>query len=239
MMRQSLSHFMSKGRTASPTSEIPLPIQVLSVPHSSMMTVEDLLRSNVQLRATTLSVMNRHHYGELYVNYLKARHAVFIVAKRWKLPEVDGMEYDQYDTPEARWVVVHEYGEVLAGLRMTPTTSRCGAHSYMIRDAQLGLLKGLPLDPLYFEAPVADQIWEGTRMFVSDKIPASRRVKIQTLLMMQMAETARSLEVTQMIGIVPVVFRRWLKRIDMQAVAVGPAFEIGGDWSQAAMMRIG
>lgn len=238
-MRQSPPRFLSKGRIATPTSEFPLPSQVLSIPCSRIMTVEDLLRSSGQLRATTLSVMNRHHYGELYINYLKARHAVFIVTKRWKLPEVDGMEYDQYDTPEARWVVVHEYGEVLAGLRMTPTTSRCGAHTYMIRDAQLGLLKGLPLDPLYFEAPVADHIWEGTRLFVSDKIPASRRVEIQTLLMMQMAETARSLEVTQMIGVVPVVFRRWLKRIDMQAVAVGPAFELGGDWSQAALMTIG
>ena len=38
-------------------------------------------------------------------------------------------------------VAVHEYGQVLGGLRMTPTTARCGIYSYMIRDAQRGLLE--------------------------------------------------------------------------------------------------
>lgn len=202
----------------------------------TILTVEQLLRPNRQLRATTLSLMNMHHYGELFISYLKERREVFIVSKGWKLPETDGMEFDQYDTPEARWVVVHEFGEVLAGIRIAPTTARCGLHSYMIRDAQLGLLDGLPLDPLHFEAPVSKHIWEATRLFVSAKVPAARRAEIQTILMLQMIESARALGISQIIGIVPAVFKRWLKRIGLDAIAVGPKFDLDGDTSQAALL---
>ena len=31
-----------------------------------------------QLRASVLSYSNMHHYGELFISYLKARHDVFI-----------------------------------------------------------------------------------------------------------------------------------------------------------------
>jgi len=200
--------------------------------------LENLIGSSDQIRTTTLSMQNMHHHGSLLVKYLKARREVFIVAKGWQLPETDGMEFDQYDTPEARWIVVHENGKVLAGIRIAPTTARCGLHSYMIRDAQLGLLQGLPLDPLFFEAPVTDKIWEATRLFVVDGVPAQQRVVVQRLLMLHMAASARKLGADHVIGIVPAVFKRWLKRIGMAAVAVGPIFELDGDRSQAALFNV-
>ena len=93
------------------------------------------------MQTTTLSFANIHNHGELFANMLRARRELFIVHNKWDLPEALGMEYDQYDTPASRWVVVHdEFGRVLAGNRLTPTTTRCGIYSYMIRDAQRGLL---------------------------------------------------------------------------------------------------
>ena len=76
---------------------------------------------------TTLSFANLHNHGELFANMLRARRELFIVHNKWNLPEAMGMEYDQYDTPASRWVVVHDdAGRVLAGNRLTPTTTRCG-----------------------------------------------------------------------------------------------------------------
>jgi len=192
----------------------------------------------LNIRTTTLSVQNMHHFGELFVDFLKARHEVFVVQKGWKLPETDGMEFDQYDTPLARWIVVHDYGCVLAGVRIAPTTALCGNHSYMLRDAQLGLLKGLPKDMLYDEAPVADHIWEATRLFVSDSVPAERRLAVQHILMNGMASAGRSVNATHVIGIVPAVFKRWLQRMGMTATAMGPVMEIDGDRVQAALMNV-
>ncbi len=128
---------------------------------------------------TTLSFANLHNHGELFANMLRARRELFIVHNKWNLPEAMGMEYDQYDTPASRWVVVHDAeGKVLAGNRLTPTTTRCGICSYMIRDAQRGLLDTIPAHLLYEEAPVADHVWESSRLFVSHDVPSSIRRRV-------------------------------------------------------------
>ena len=92
------------------------------------------------MNSATLSFANMHNYGELFANILRARRDSFIVRNRWELPETMGMEFDQYDTPVSRWLAVYgDNGEVWAGVRLTPTTARCGIYSYMVRDAQNGL----------------------------------------------------------------------------------------------------
>ncbi len=196
-------------------------------------------RSKGQLRATTLSVLNLHQHGELFVNLLRARRQVFIRAKGWELPEVDGMEFDQYDTPRARWIVLHEYGEVLGGVRLTPTTSQCGQYTYMIRDAQNGLLDSIPRDVLFFKAPVKDEIWEATRLFLSADVPSDRRMELQRLLLEKMSDTAREMGASHIIGMVPAVFSRWMTRLGlMSAVPVGPVQNFDGERTQAALMTV-
>ncbi|WP_417690122.1 acyl-homoserine-lactone synthase [Roseibium sp.] len=182
--------------------------------------------------------MTIHEHGDLFVKYLRSRHETFIQRRQWQLPEVEGMEFDQYDTPLCRWVIVHEFGEIFAGLRLIPTTARCGLYSYMIRDTQLGLIDSIPRDLLFIEAPVREDIWEATRMFISHKVPAERRQRIQTILMQHAALTASHLGAARIIGIVPAVFPRWLKRIGMTAFPVGPLMTIDGDRVQSAIMNV-
>jgi N-acyl-L-homoserine lactone synthetase len=188
-----------------------------------------------RLRATVLSFANMASHGDLLVTYLRARRSVFIDALKWDLPQEDGMEFDQYDTPQCRWAVIHEYGEVLAGVRLLPTTARCGIYSYMLRDAQLGLLKNIPNDVLFFGAPVEQRVWEASRLFVTDAVPAHRRQAVQEQLMHQMSRIARDNGASHVIGIVPAVFARWLRRLGLGAVPVGPKFSIDGTSSQAAL----
>ncbi|MEX0284199.1 MAG: acyl-homoserine-lactone synthase [Paracoccaceae bacterium] len=190
------------------------------------------------VETTVLSFANMNRFGDLLVNYLKARHAVFIDGLGWDLPQTDGMEFDQYDTPICRWVVLHREGLVLAGVRLTPTSARIGMHTYMLRDAQLGLLDSIPTDLLFFDAPVDDRIWEASRLFITDAVSAKDRASVQRQLMTAMARVATAEEATQVIGIVPYVFARWLRRLGMGAVPVGPAFEIDGTKSQAALFNV-
>lgn len=194
--------------------------------------------SRLQPRANVLSFANMHRYGNLWRSFMKARKSVFVDRLRWSLPVEDGMEFDQYDTPYARWVVIHEYGEVLAGVRLTPTTAKVGLYSYMLRDAQLGLLDNIPRDVLFFEAPVEDRIFEATRLFITDDVPAERRLAVQSALMGNFARAARAEGATHVIGIVPAVWSRWLRRLEMGAVPVGPRFEIDGTRSQAALFNV-
>ncbi len=190
------------------------------------------------MEATTLSFANMHVHGELFANLLRARRESFIVRNKWDLPEANGMEYDQYDTPASRWIAVHEFGEILAGIRLTPTTARCGIYSYMIRDAQRGLLDSIPQDLLYFEAPVAPHIWESSRVFVAQSVPANKRMRVQANLMGEMVSAARRLGATQILGLVPAVWSRWIARLGLDAQAAGPKMEIDGSMTQVAMMNL-
>lgn len=190
------------------------------------------------LEATVLSVRNSHRHGELYVEFLKARKRTFIDLKGWSLPHVDGMEFDQYDTPQSHSIVIHEFGKVLGGVRLLPTTARCGCYSYMLRDAQLGLLKDIPDHLLYEKAPVSAHIWEATRLFITQEATTARRLAIQTKLMTEMANAARELGASHVIGIVPAVFQRWLGRLGIGALPLGPKQNITGDMTQAAVLHV-
>lgn len=190
------------------------------------------------MQTTTISFSNMHNYGELFADVLRARRESFIVQRQWDLPEADGMEFDQYDTPQSRWIAVHHLGEVLAGIRMTPTTARCGIYTYMIRDAQLGLLDSIPADLLYEDAPVDPYIWETSRVFIASHVPAKLRKDVQAKLMAEMVRTARQEGATQLLGLCPRVWMRWMRMLGYSTEHVGPCLDIGGAKNQAIMMRL-
>jgi len=188
------------------------------------------------MQTTTLSFDNFHTHGTLFTNVLRARHQSFIVQRKWALPEVDGMEFDQYDTPQSRWIAVHEGGKVLAGIRLTPTTARCGVYSYMIRDAQLGLLATIPDTLLYSEAPVSPKVWESSRVFISQEVPSALRSRVQRDLMTEMVSSAQLLGAEWLLGLCPQVWGRWMRRIGFRTEAAGPAISIDGVMNQCVAM---
>ncbi len=180
------------------------------------------------MQVTTLSFDNMHNHGVLFTTMLRARHETFIQQRKWDLPEADGMEFDQYDTPASRWIAVHEFGQVLAGIRLTPTTHRCGIYSYMIRDAQLGLLDTIPQNLLFDEAPVAAHIWESSRVFVSPNVPSKTRLRVQISLISEMVASARQLGATSVLGLIPEHSPRLARRTGIDCKPVGPVLDIGG-----------
>lgn len=189
------------------------------------------------IKSTMMSFGTMGQYGDLLVNYLRARKRTFIDKLHWDLPHTEGMEFDQYDTPQCRWVAVHEYGEVLGGFRLLPTTAQCGIYTYMLRDAQRGLLDSIPQDCLFIDAPVERRIVEASRLFIAEDVPASRRVQVQSVIMGQMVACTRLMGASHVIGIVPQVWSRWLRRMDLDAVPVGRKFTIDRTTSQAALFN--
>lgn len=189
------------------------------------------------MQTTTLSFANLHNHGELFANLFRARRQSFIVQKNWDLPEEMGMEFDQYDTPQSRWIAIHDLGRVLAGIRLTPTTARCGIYSYMIRDAQNGLLGGsIPSDLLYAEAPVDAHVWESSRVFVSHDIPQQYRRKVHFQMVEAMTGAARELGATRLIALTAASWPRWYGRCGLKAEAIGRTMFIDdGDYQCVAI----
>lgn len=191
------------------------------------------------MQVTTLSFSNLHAHGPLFADLLRARHRTFIEQAQWDLPQADGMEFDQYDTPASRWVAVHEYGRILAGIRLTPTTHRCGIYTYMIRDAQRGLLDSIPQNLLFEPAPVAEHVWESSRVFVCDDVPAAMRMRVQMQLIAEMVASARALGATSVLGLIPATSPRLARRVGLDCQPAGPALDIGGSMSVCVNISMG
>jgi acyl homoserine lactone synthase len=105
-------------------------------------------------------------YGDLLRQYHHLRKKVFVDTLKWNLPVHDGMEWDQYDSPRATYILIEEDGICVGGCRML----RCDhahtiagtTYSYMLRDAHLGLLPGFP-PTVIDNPPVSAEDWEMTR----------------------------------------------------------------------------
>ena len=190
------------------------------------------------IRVSTLSFTSMSQHGDLLVKFMRARKKVFIDKLQWDLPQTEGMEFDQYDTPQCRWVIIHEHGEILGGFRLLPTTAQCGIYSYMLRDGQLGVLEDFPTDVLFFEAPVEKHMWEASRLFISNSVQSNRRSYVQYLIMRQMLITSANIQARHVIGIVPAIWSRWLRRLGLYAVPVGRRFKVGSLSSQAALFSV-
>jgi acyl homoserine lactone synthase len=104
----------------------------------------------------------------LVCDFLALRKEVFIDEMRWDLTSTDSMEWEQYDNIDTVYVIAHREDEVIGGARLLRTDRAPGIgtlrYSYMIRDAYLGHLPGLPQDVCTSEPPVTPKAWELTRL---------------------------------------------------------------------------
>ena len=176
------------------------------------------------MQTTTLSLDNMHANGALYADLMQARQGAAVEDASATNPA----SYDQYDTPASRWVTVHRDGRVLAGVRLTPTTHRCGVYSYMVRDAQVGLIEGMPMDLLHDDAPVADHVWEASRPFVRDDVPQEDRRALLGELLGELVRAVRACGGTQVIGLLPAATPRLVRRAGLPCTPLGPVVRVDG-----------
>ncbi len=113
-------------------------------------------------------------------DFLGYRKRVFIDELDWQLNQFEGIEYEQYDTFDAVYVVAHRGPEVCGGARLRQTDRVNGTgssmYSYMIRDAHLGMLPGMPTDLCFEEPPQSRKIWELTRLATSQSFQITKSV---------------------------------------------------------------
>ena len=100
--------------------------------------------------------------------------------KEWALQVAEGNEFEQYDTFDTAYVIAHVNREVVGGARLKRTDTTMGqgkiVYSYMIRDACLGLLPGLPKNLCNAIPPMDRSVWELTRMVVNGPRDVTRMI---------------------------------------------------------------
>jgi acyl homoserine lactone synthase len=159
------------------------------------------------------------------------RHDVFVKRLGWSLPMLHGLEKDQYDTPEAKYVLQHnDDGRMTACARLLATTS-----AYMLPELFPQLLgeEQAPRDPA---------IWELSRFATS--VRQTREGRILALsqptldFLGLIVEFARSRAIEQLVLVTSVGIERLLLRAGVAVHRLAPPALIDGGLHVALFIEV-
>lgn len=171
--------------------------------------------------STAITWSSIHQNGDLWVQHLKIRKKLFVDCKGWTVPHNTEYEWDQYDTGNTHYVITSDGSAVVAASRINPCDFESGTSSYMIRDAVLGRLPMLPTGMLE-TPPITRNTWEATRFAVDPTL--DRDMKDQALAenAIALANHAGAIGARQLIAMMHPAFSRWLTRIGLKTIPIGP-----------------
>ncbi|GAA6196577.1 acyl-homoserine-lactone synthase [Pseudophaeobacter sp.] len=190
------------------------------------------------MQSTEITFDNLGETGTLFTALLRARYHHFIETRGWKLPNTRGLEFDQYDTPESIYCTIHDGLTVYGGLRVTPTTAHNINASYMLRDAQLGLLPDMPTNLLDEPAPQDPGTWEVSRVFVTDTLSSRDRMRVRSEIGLALARLAETWKFDSYICLTSVAAGLLMRRTGLTISPAGPRLEVGGETCQAYHLKV-
>src|ERR1700753_842170 len=100
------------------------------------------------MRTIALNWETAHQHGEACVSHHRLRYRMFIERQRWNVPNYRQLEYDEFDTPAATYIlIVDDQNQALGTARLIPTT-----RPYMVEALWPDLVDG--------ELPHLAAVWE-------------------------------------------------------------------------------
>lgn len=113
-----------------------------------------------------ISLENAHVLGDALAQAFRLRHRIFVERQKYEVPNRRGMEWDQFDTPAAVYLLWRdEQHSVRAVARLIPTSL-----PYMIQQLWPDLVAS-------GEMPSGDDIWEVTRLGIDRDMPREQRAR--------------------------------------------------------------
>ncbi|WP_404384631.1 acyl-homoserine-lactone synthase [Caenispirillum salinarum] len=159
-----------------------------------------------------------HHFGDALAGQHRLRYRVFVQRAGWNVPHINEMEWDQYDTPAAHYLVWRDdNGEARGVVRFSPTNV-----PYMIADIWPEMVTDVPL-------PRDTLTWEATRLAVDPSASPALRRQIRREMVVGIMEFGLMYGVQRYIHLMPPTFvRSFLLGNGMNTWAVGPTRRIDG-----------
>jgi acyl-homoserine lactone synthase len=167
------------------------------------------------------------HRRDLVASMFHDRKCLFVDFFGWDVPVVDGrFEIDQFDTPEALYIIIaEETGAHAASLRLLPTE----------RPHMLGTIFS-DLCPL---GVVADaRTWESTRLCLPRRHGAARRRDLRNQLISAMVDLALERGIDRYTGVLPESFRKDVLAMGWKAEPLGPVVRMTGGPVGAFLVHI-
>lgn len=156
-----------------------------------------------------------HLFGDSLPAMLRLRYDIFVQRQRYEVPSYQGMEFDEFDTPAARYLLWRAPdGRPGAVLRLIPTDQ-----PYMIPRLWPELVAG--------DLPRSPDVWEVSRLGVDHRLPDDLRRAAMGALMLGLAELAELHRVARYLFVAhPGMIRRILQGIAL-IESMGPPQRMG------------
>jgi N-acyl-L-homoserine lactone synthetase len=159
------------------------------------------------------------------------RHEVFVKRLKWSLPLDNGVERDQYDTPDAKYVVISDGPDrVTACARLLPTTN-----PYMLPDLFPQLLGGTSV-------PRDSAVWELSRFATSVRETREGRVLSLSKPTLELLDLifgfARRHDITRLIFVTSVQIERLMLRAGIRVHRIAAPALVDGHLSVALCIEI-
>lgn len=160
---------------------------------------------------------NQHFFGNALAAQYKLRYRIFVQRQAWDVPSYNGMEYDQFDTPAAVYLVRRGANGTASGVtRLIPTI-----RPYMIKELWPHLVAARDL-------PAAPDVWEATRFGVDQDLDPAMRRRVVSELICGCLEFGLLNGIKEYLGVMPVqIFRQVLQASGCEVKLIGPPARIG------------
>lgn len=136
------------------------------------------------------SLKTAHHFGDALASQAILRYRVFVEHRALPHAHYDGMEYDEFDTPAAVYLVWRDTTSVVRGLiRLVPTTV-----PYMMEKYWPELCQRCAL-------PKTEQVWESSRVCIDRTYPWNVRQIVMPALLSAVQEFSLRNGIRAVIGV--------------------------------------
>lgn len=177
------------------------------------------------IEAHVVGDSNRNLYEAHWESYLRIRHDIYVKEKHWRPESVDGRETDQFDTPDATYILGIEEGQIVTGARLIPASwpnLTTDIYPHMCD------VKGVPDH---------DNWADWTRTFVVHRKRTASRRGILTQIFCAVMEYCVEQGIEYAGGIQETYFLPRLRMMGWRVMPMGMPRIVAGEWAVVAYIR--
>ena len=143
------------------------------------------------MRTLAITWETVHQHGEAWISHHRLRYKMFVKRQKWSVPNYRQIEYDEFDTPAATYILaVDDQNRALGTTRLIPTT-----RPYMV--------KSLWPDLADVELPESDSIWEASRFGCDRDVDNITRRDVVAHLVLGCQEFGAANGISRYLGVMP------------------------------------
>jgi N-acyl-L-homoserine lactone synthetase len=179
------------------------------------------------MRTLAVTWENVHQHGQAWISHHRLRYKMFVERQKWNVPSYGQIEYDEFDTPAATYILtVDDQNRALGTTRLIPTT-----RPYMIKSLWPYLVDA--------ELPQNDSIWEASRFGCDRDLDAISRRRVVAQLILGCQEFGIAQGISRYLGVMPTwVFKYVIAGNDCPVTYMGPTLRQYGHEIAAAYIDV-